>query len=179
MLLPPQIVSKGFMETPENSPPLLEGRRMQIMVIPRGVRKVVVHFLVYDPLKKSAKPHTRSPNPNPQNVKDAANGKGKLRKKESINKLGRGSSKGRDQTTNQRSTSRLSNSHPDPNLISNFDGMEIEVIGKPPAIWTQEEREEDEEGEFVVMKRVVKLPRKVWCGRNCKDKFEQLFIRRT
>ncbi|ESZ97162.1 hypothetical protein SBOR_2418 [Sclerotinia borealis F-4128] len=194
-LLPPQIVLQGFMETSENDPPLLEGRRMQIMVIPRGVRRIVVHFLVYDPVRRGvgggAVDGLGELGYGNGNGKAKGKGKGKLRKKDSINALRRGNSKIRDHTTDHRSTSRLSNTSPNPNtnanansdmnLNSNDDGMEIEVMGKAAASVSrmQEEREEDELGEYVVMKRVVTLPRRVWCGRNCKDKFEQLFIRRT
>ncbi|KAB8291702.1 hypothetical protein EYC80_006500 [Monilinia laxa] len=189
-LLPPQIVRKGFVETPENSPPLLEGTRMQIMVIPRGVRTIVIHFLVYDPLRKKAHPppsppspmRNRNCNPSPPRTPNPKSSTGKLRKMESNNRLSSPNSKARDQITSLRSTSRLSN-HSEPNVRSNLDGMEIEVVGKSTVARIGEERDEEGEGEgegeYVVMKRVVQLPRKVWCGRNCKDKFEQLFIRRS
>ncbi|KAF7865842.1 hypothetical protein EAF04_006007 [Stromatinia cepivora] len=213
----PPPIRQGFMETPENSPPLLEGHRMQIMVIPRGVRKIVIHFLVYDPIRKEKQEKSKeerkiSPlsstsgssfqdstsnskvaNPqaqiHTQTQMRAQTSRNKLRKKISTN-LHPSISKPRDQITNQRSTSRLSNTSPEPNarlsmnqnldLSQNSDGMEIEVLRKGVmSVMDSEQREEDEQGEYVVMKRVVRLPRRVWCGRNCKDKFEQLFIRRT
>ncbi|KAJ8068315.1 hypothetical protein OCU04_003878 [Sclerotinia nivalis] len=206
-LLPPQIVRQGFMETPENSPPLLEGRRMQIMVIPRGVREVVIHFLVYDPVRKekrekstakenrkisplsstsgssSRDSSSNSKTANPQTQIQKQTSRNKLRKKISTNL--HPTSKPRDQITNQRSTSRLSNTSAEPNarlsmnqnhnrdrdrdsnLNLNLDGMEIEVLRKEAmSVMDSEQREEDEQGEYVVMKRVVRLPRRVWCGRN-------------
>ncbi|TGO29991.1 hypothetical protein BPAE_0009g00890 [Botrytis paeoniae] len=185
-LLPPQILCKGFIETPENNPPLLEGTRMQIMVIPRGVRKVVVHFLVYDPVRKETKssPLSSSASKNEKGVPK------KLRKKAS--RVLNPQEKIRDFPTKRRSTSRFAyantisnmdvdrtSGNPSTNQNQNFDGMEIEVMGKRHVSGMDVEREEDREGEYVVMRRVVKLPRRVWCGRNCKDQFEQLFIRRT
>ncbi|KAG4028066.1 hypothetical protein MFRU_024g00370 [Monilinia fructicola] len=189
-LLPPQIVRKGFMETREDHPPLLQGTRMQIMVILRGVRTIVIHFLVYDPPRKesqsarAARSRTRSRNPSPPRTPNPKSSTGKLRKMHSDNRLGspRSNCKARDQMTRHRSTSRLS-SRAETSAGSNLDGMEIEVVGKATGAGIREERdggeEEEGKGEYVVMKRVVQLPRKVWCGRNCKDKFEQLFIRRT
>lgn len=71
--------------------------------------------------------------------------------------------------TRHRSTSRLS-SRAETSAGSNLDGMEIEVVGKATGAGIREERDGGEggegEGEYVVMKRVVQLPRKVWCGRN-------------
>ncbi|KAF7932332.1 hypothetical protein EAE99_003572 [Botrytis elliptica] len=186
-LLPPQILRKGFIETPENNPPLLEGTRMQIMVIPRGVRKIVVHFLVYDPVLKETKEHPKiSPLASPVAKEKKAAPK-KLRKKAS--RVLNPQEKIRDFPTKRRSTSRFAYAEMDANGNAggslsvnqnhNFDGMEIEVMGKGHVSEMNVEREEDREGEYVVMRRVVKLPRRVWCGRNCKDQFEQLFIRRT
>lgn len=185
---------------------------MQIMVIPRGVRKVVVHFLVYDPVRKVPKTNiktntqpllstgsstsTSNTNTNTNtntemSRRSSSHTPNKLRKQPSTNLSGSLSkAKTRDQATRRRSTSRLSNNRPDlySNLdmdmntmnalngnamnMGNFDGMEIEVLGKT-AMNREREREreegeedEDEEGEYVVMRRVVKLPRRVWCGRN-------------
>ncbi|EDN93048.1 predicted protein [Sclerotinia sclerotiorum 1980 UF-70] len=187
------------------------------MVIPHGVRKIVIHFLVYDPIrleeKKQEHERERSPteghrknspfsstsdsscdskfdgrtaNEQAEKQKQKQTSTNKLRKKISTSLHGI-SSKPRDQITNQRSTSRLSNRSAEPNVRlsmngnpstswnkdldlnpnSNIDGMEIEVLSKSTiTIMDREQREEDELGEYVVMKRVVRLPRRVWCGRN-------------
>ncbi|KAF7889081.1 hypothetical protein EAF00_009381 [Botryotinia globosa] len=192
-LLPPQILRKGFIETPENNPPLLEGTRMQIMVIPRGVRKIVVHFLVYDPVLKETKEQPKVSPLCSQVSKEKKEGPKKLRKKAS--RVLNPQEKIRDFPTKRRSTSRFAYADLDANANANangkasgkpginqnrnFDGMDIEVMGKRHVSEMDVEREEDREGEYVVMRRVVKLPGRVWCGRNCKDQFEQLFIRRT
>ncbi|TGO63547.1 hypothetical protein BCON_0012g00370 [Botryotinia convoluta] len=191
-LLPPQILRKGFIETPENNPPLLEGTRMQIMVIPRGVRKIVVHFLVYDPVLKETKEHPKVSPLSFTAPRDKKEVPKKLRKKAS--RVLNPQEKIRDFPTKRRSTSRFAHAdtntnmdanvdgtscNPSTNQNQNFDGMEIEVMGEKNVSEMDVEREEDREGEYVVMRRVVKLPRRVWCGRNCKDQFEQLFIRRT
>ncbi|PQE10833.1 hypothetical protein CJF30_00008985 [Rutstroemia sp. NJR-2017a BBW] len=45
LLLPAHVLKRGFSECSENEPPFLEGRRMQIMGVPKGVRVVIVQFL--------------------------------------------------------------------------------------------------------------------------------------
>ncbi|TGO36376.1 hypothetical protein BHYA_0126g00020 [Botrytis hyacinthi] len=179
-LLPPQILRKGFIETPENNPPLLEGTRMQIMVIPRGVRKIVVHFLVYDPVLKEAKEHPKVSPLSSTVAKEKKEGPKKLRKKAS--RVLNPQEKIRDFPTKRRSTSRFAcadmdangtaSGNPGMNQDRNFDGMEIEVMGKRHVSEMDVEREEDREGEYVVMRRVVKLPRRVWCGRNLRRRVE-------
>ncbi|KAM3156267.1 hypothetical protein ABEW05_003165 [Botrytis cinerea] len=201
-LLPPQILRKGFIETAENNPPLLSGTRMQIMVIPRGVRKIIVHFLVYDPVRKETKKDAQisplsSISSSTSSRDDGKEIPHKLRKKAS--KILNPQPKRRDYPTKRRSTSRFASTNANANAnvninvdadgragcnvsvnpSQNLDGMEIEVVKKKQVSEMDVERKEDREGEYVVMRRVVKLPRKVWCGRNCQDKFEQLFIRRT
>ncbi|KAF7944317.1 hypothetical protein EAE96_010715 [Botrytis aclada] len=156
------------------------------MVIPRGVRKIVVHFLVYDPVLKEPKSYPLSSStPASKNGKEVPN-PNKLRKKAS--RVLHPQEKIRDFPTKRRSTRSFAHADVEAQKTSgnlrrnreqNLDGMEIEVVGKKHRAEMEVEREEDREGEYVVMRRVVKLPRRVWCGRNCKDKFEQLFIRRT
>ncbi|TGO47336.1 hypothetical protein BOTNAR_0531g00080 [Botryotinia narcissicola] len=175
-LLPPQILRKGFIETPENNPPLLEGTRMQIMVIPRGVRKIVVHFLVYDPVLKGTEEQPKVSPLFSQVSKEKKEGPKKLRKKAS--RVLNPQEKIRDFPTKRRSTSQFAYVDVDANAYGkasgtpginqnrNFDGMEIEVMGKRQVSEMDVERVEDREGEYVVMRRVVKLPRRVWCGRN-------------
>ncbi|KAF7897856.1 uncharacterized protein EAF01_008822 [Botrytis porri] len=196
VLLPPQILRKGFIETPENNPPLLEGTRMQIMVIPRGVRRVVVHFLVYDPVLKERGENLKALRDVLREEKDGKEKEGKegpkkLKKKAS--KILNSQEKRRDFPMERRSMGRFGgadmsldasvnmdmNGKTRMNQRENFDGMEIEIMEKRHELGMDVQREEDREGEYVVMRRVVKLPRRVWCGRNCKDQFEQLFIRRT
>ncbi|THV48903.1 hypothetical protein BGAL_0221g00020 [Botrytis galanthina] len=181
-LLPPQILRKGFIETRENNPPLLEGTRMQIMVIPRGVRKIVVHFLVYDPVLKETKEQPKGSPPSSAVVKDRKEGPKKLRKKAS--RVLNSQEKVRDFPTERRSMSRFAcadmdadgkaRGHLRVDQNRNFDGMEIEVMGKRHVSEIDVEREQDREGEYVVMRRVVKLPRRVWCGRNVS--FSLLFL---
>ncbi|TGO19225.1 hypothetical protein BTUL_0005g00730 [Botrytis tulipae] len=180
-LLPPQILRKGFIETPENDPPLLEGTRMQIMVIPRGVRKIVVHFLVYDPVLKETKEQPKV-SPLSSQVAKEKEGPKKLRKKAS--RVLNPQEKIRDFPTKRRSTSRFAyadldantngktSGNPGMNQNRNFDGMEIEVMGKRHVSEMDVEREEDRDGEYVVMRRAVKLPRRVWCGRNLRRRVE-------
>ncbi|TGO83134.1 hypothetical protein BPOR_0698g00070 [Botrytis porri] len=166
------------------------------MVIPRGVRRVVVHFLVYDPVLKERGENLKAlwdvlREEKDGKEKEGKEGPKKLKKKAS--KILNSQEKRRDFPMDRRSMGRFGgadmsldasvnmdmNGKTRMNQRENFDGMEIEIMEKRHELGMDVQREEDREGEYVVMRRVVKLPRRVWCGRNCKDQFEQLFIRRT
>lgn len=173
---------------------------MQIMVIPKGVRRVVIHFLVYEPVRRGSgdksggnsqrsrfahdkldtgdgAPYSSDPNSNSK--KNSTPRKNTLRKRDSVNKFnasgGSGNckhnrspktpkSKSRDQITTYRSPARVSR---DSRRNSAFDDLEIEELREDMSEGMSEYREEKQrEGDYVVMRRVVKLPRKVWCGRN-------------
>jgi hypothetical protein len=136
LLLPAHVLKRGFSECTENEPPFLEGRRMQIMGVPKGVRVVVVQFL--------------------ERGKGEENGiEGKeLRLGKIVKSKGTG-------------TEREAGS------------MDIEPVSEDETFREHGIRSSDIEAGYVVVKRVVKLPRRVWCGRNVSFCFGCSFAFRT